>query len=148
MELIPKSVYSNVGDSAMILKLMVAILYYISLFFILCSPLHPKGYWEICSYGEQYFGYTCIKCIDSANCVVSGNNFNSGKIIRKTTDGGDTWNFMLKDTNHVGYYPPKLNYIAYPTQGFIIGVCDLGFVYRTTDDGNTWDIKQLPEKRT
>jgi photosystem II stability/assembly factor-like uncharacterized protein len=66
--------------------------------------------------------------------------WNSWGTILKTTDAGETWNYVLYDTN--GNTPPYYNYaqdISYPTRDFCIIGCDSNSFLKTTDGGKTWN---------
>lgn len=60
----------------------------------------------------------------------------------KTTDGGETWKEILPDTNNVGVYSYGL-YFFNELNGVVVGktATKVDVIYRTTDGGTTWDVK-------
>lgn len=85
------------------------------------------GNWEV-FYGEEegiYFGVTCT---GAETCYVVG----TGGVIRKSTDGGDTWELLNSGTTEVLYDVQ----FADSEIGYAVG--DHGTVLKTIDAGSTW----------
>jgi hypothetical protein len=82
-----------------------------------------------------------IAVLDSNNIVVLGGDILSASndcIIRKSSDGGNTWQTIRFDT-----VPPFYSIrrkIFYPKKDFIFIACDKGEVLYTNDAGKNWNI--------
>ncbi|TAL67888.1 MAG: T9SS type A sorting domain-containing protein [Bacteroidetes bacterium] len=77
---------------------------------------------------------------DSLNCIAFASSREYSKVILKSTDGGLTWNYILKDTNLIinGKLPKLPQDISYPTRDLCIVSLDSNSFLKTTDGGSTW----------
>ncbi len=85
------------------------------------------------------FYFVGIDNPDTFYCMaVAGND--PFKRILKSTDGGNSWNYILIDSlNYEHDYLYKAPYdIAYPTRDFCVVSCDSNSLLRTRDGGKTW----------
>ena len=73
-------------------------------------------------------GGWCIGCV-----WYEDEDHDKGSYIWRTTDGGDTWNLVEKDTNTLGYQDV---FFTNDTIGYVVG--SGGTIKRTTDCGETW----------
>lgn len=112
--------------------------------------------WQIISSGLSTLELEAIECDDV--CKVNEdtfykivNNIGLGKSdVKKTTDGGKTWNIVYSETNQPGYTPiTQVNAI-----GTDIYVCGhfyntysgsvSGFIVKSGDGGGTWETIWSP----
>ncbi len=115
------------------------------------SPGYQNKNWQVIDVIPGYvpdivtWDYYDLKAADSLNfMVLAVKNGNSGYYLRRTTDGGSTWNIILKDTSfYIDFYNynfvPVVQSLSYPSTNLFIGVGDSGLVIRSTDKGETWD---------
>ncbi len=90
---------------------------------------------------SYFFG---LASYDSLNIVMAYGDFMSGAsyyIIRKTSDGGETWFDIHEDISEPKY--ANRRYLFYPKKDLIIVGCDSGYVLRSTDDGNNWTYSKI-----
>lgn len=112
---------------------------------ILLLPLHlysQESLWEkIDSVNSNY--YSGIACADALHCMAVANfQFQGAAVIRRTTDGGASWQNVYEDkfeSNGSNIHIPDLvRCIAYPTPDLCIVGADSGIILRSTDAGTTW----------
>jgi len=84
--------------------------------------------------------YHHIDCADSLHCMAyAGEGFGAASLVRRTTDGGNTWETVHRDIRAAGFQDVlRYNSIAHPTPDICMIACDSGIVLRTTDGGETW----------
>ncbi len=94
-----------------------------------------------------------IDCIDSINCIVTGNLGLISPFDRHTSNGGETWHTTLIDTVKIHYNPdstidwiytpPSVNGVDYISSDLCIVIGDLGYYWRSEDGLNTWNKFKL-----
>ena len=89
--------------------------------------------------GFYYQTINDIYCYDDSTCLMILTSGTATCIVKKTTDGGDTWHTVFTDTKSavayqkIKYYSPNLCYLNGSYQKF----------YKSTDDGGNWDETKL-----
>jgi|GEM_PF-3298409 len=80
-----------------------------------------------------------FQCIDTLNCMqlYQNGNITYGYLVKRTTDGGETWKNVYIDT--VIKTRPRIFSFSYPNKKLFIAVGDSGIVIRSTDNGETWE---------
>ncbi|HVZ38931.1 MAG TPA: hypothetical protein VHI13_06620, partial [Candidatus Kapabacteria bacterium] len=91
--------------------------------------------------------YLDVACYDGNNCVAIANNGGLKMIVRRSTDGGTTWNQIYLDSGYVidnTHYnnPFWLRRVAQPSPEHILVACDSGRILHTEDAGAHWSIVQ------
>ena|SRR3989339_61763 len=135
---------------------------YIFFAFISFNTLISQEYkWiPIDSVAEKYNGtkiaykFVDLQCSDSINCITIGNLNTRYPWNRVSHDGGRTWVTTLKDTaifyvdsignKYTVYKPPKAMCLSYPDTSLCIIACDSGYIWRSTDNCETWSKYKLP----
>ena len=87
------------------------------------------GIWET--------NYEDIDCYDPMNCMAVGNENEYMTMIKKTTDGGQTWKIVLMDSAWVSGLPRLFN-LSYPRKDLCVVLMDSNYVLRTSDGGKSW----------
>ena len=117
-------------------------------FIILFSPAvksQDLGTWVLSDtlfMQNRVWGMNKLQCIDSLNCisVIPYGKWN-GYIIRRTTDGGNTWSNVYADTTFQMeelFVHKKIWDFQYLNKNLCIAVGDSGLILRSTDNGETW----------
>lgn len=106
-----------------------------------------QGYWEVTVdlatidlYGSNPSG---IAAADSLYCMAVSNGLSTS--IVKTTDAGLTWSPVYIDRYYIPEQRPPLWMwnIVYPTRNLALAISDSGFIYRTSNGGQTWARQQI-----
>ena len=85
-----------------------------------------------------------LKCADSLNCISFWDITQpiGYYLIKRTTDGGNTWKDIYYDTSDYNVdinRAPGIIALSYKSPNLLIGVGDYGLVVRSTDKGETWE---------
>lgn len=126
---------------------------FLALMFFIHTNLIGAGKWEkVYETGEQWgFSIKSIKCKDSEDCIAIGNK-NSYPIFLMSNNGGFTWNEAYSDKkwsyyDSLGRYwfykPSQCAEVSYLPSGKIVAVGDTGTVWKSNDNGKTWDTFKL-----
>ena len=118
--------------------------YYIVLLLICLnfkSELMGGSEWKTV-YDSPSMNINCIKCADSLNCMATAVSYNYPYIL-KSSDGGKSWSigFQFK-VDYKNYYA-MFNSLSYAYKNQCIVVCDTGIVFRSTDNGKSWERNRL-----
>ncbi len=130
---------------------------YIAIFLVLFSLISQMstaktGRWivvdELPTNDKALADCDLLKCADSMNCISFWDIFQPVDyyLIRRTTDGGNTWKDIYYDTTDYNvdiHRAPGIIALSYPSPKLIIGVGDYGLVVRSTDKGETWEKQKL-----
>jgi photosystem II stability/assembly factor-like uncharacterized protein len=88
-----------------------------------------------------------LKAVDSLNCMYVGyyDSYPDDPFIfvRRTTDGGNTWDFVFKRSVFFNNNIIRFKYIEYPSKNLCVTASDNGYLIRSTDNGNTWEEHHL-----
>jgi len=122
----------------------------ILVFLFLFHPVLAEN-WELLDenpFGTLRVSYIGMSCYDSNNYIAFGNYNDYSILCRLTSDGGDTWETITRDTivsiaDTMYYKDGGVRDAAYPDSNLIILTCDSGFYWRTTDRGMNWEINKL-----
>ena len=88
--------------------------------------------------------FTGISKLDSINIMAFGtDNEKTERQIYKSTNGGLNWLKVFQDDSL--FWSMTMN-ICYITKNFCIATCDSNYILKTTDDGDTWEQKQINMK--
>lgn len=82
-----------------------------------------------------------LSCADEMNCISISQYMGVwGSFIRRTTDGGQSWEDVVVDTLKFDekYFPNPFLKVSYPDTNLCIVSCDSGVALRSTDKGETW----------
>jgi photosystem II stability/assembly factor-like uncharacterized protein len=116
----------------------------ITLLFLLIFLISPYLYSQNEKWSRVLFNDTLefvgIDNPDSNYCMAVANLRSPAKGILKSTDAGDTWNYVYYenlDFNKWYTYKDPFD-IAYPTTDFCVVSCDSNTLFRTRDGGKTW----------
>ncbi|HVZ39391.1 MAG TPA: YCF48-related protein [Candidatus Kapabacteria bacterium] len=112
-----------------------------------CSQTQAQEYRWIHQDSIPNCFYLDVACYDGNNCVAIANNGGLKMIVRRTTDGGTTWNQIYLDSGYVidnTHYnnPFWLRRVAQPSPEHILVACDSGRILHTEDAGAHWSIVQ------
>ena len=93
-----------------------------------------------------------IDCSDSLNCLVVGRwGFGFGGIVWRTSDGGDTWEEVHRDSIRA---VEEYTTVRYFGEG--VGIASMtnvrnqdsgGFVRKTTDGGRSWEMTRIHSRK-
>ena len=121
------------------------IIYYQTVLFLILicvnSELFAGSSWST-AYDSPAMNFTCIKCADSMNCMATAISYNYPYIF-KSTDGGKTWGVIFQFKVDYKNYYALFNSLSYSYKNQCIVVCDTGTVFRTTDNGKSWERNRL-----
>ena len=119
----------------------------IILFF--CSSLFLKsGSWELVDNDSRSISYLSIQCYDDFNCVAIGNRGLLTPLVKKTSDGGKTWQTVLIDSipvivNDKYTNPHEARCLSFPGPKTCIVGCDSSYYWISNDNANTWEKKKV-----
>lgn len=132
------------------------LLFYVFAFGISCTALYSQdGRWRVVDSLEPQPGnfYTVRQIIaptpDRVMIVADGASGDTS-IIRRTIDGGQTWQTVWADTTELTGIPTrpvddalKVRNIVAPTANLVIAVGDSGTLWRSTDFGDSWTLTKV-----
>ncbi len=114
--------------------------------FILLFSNRVFSKWEIVKVSQDIH-YSKIACPGENNSIMIGSDVMNNEFIDRTTDGGLTWTRVFSDTLSKNNIPKELYFISYPDTNLCYVTSDSGIVYKSTNNGNTWEVIQF-EKLT
>jgi photosystem II stability/assembly factor-like uncharacterized protein len=123
----------------MIKKILILIIIFFPL-----SNLYSE--WRLVDSLHWTRGSQSIDCADKMNCmVVSSSGAGSWSWVRKTTDGGNTWDLIFADTIKMEDTNPWLfngmSQLSYVTPSFAVTANCYGEITITRDGGETWEAQ-------
>lgn len=117
-----------------------------ALLLIVACPIAAQSHeWETLDYINGV-NYRDVEFADSLHGMAAGNWAEpAGPIIRRTRDGGQTWDSALvfrterDDKGNFIKHPVPFYAVAHPTPDIAIVVADSGMMFRSYNGGNSWD---------
>ena len=119
----------------------------IAVAFLCVLPAYAQTDWKIV---DSVFGrnYSDLSCASADDCMLTGSirdlsvEYNFRSIVHHTTDGGKSWQIVLRDSVQWPpnpHLPLEYHFIAHPTTNLCIVAADSGAILRSDDAGKTWD---------
>ncbi|MBS1911087.1 MAG: T9SS type A sorting domain-containing protein [Bacteroidetes bacterium] len=114
---------------------------------VFAAPLAAQEYRWVHQDSIPSFYYRDVACHDGNNCVAIGSPRGEKMMVRRSIDGGRTWDPIYFDSEYVAdsthyHVPLHLNHVAQPSPEHILVACDSGRILHTEDAGAHWGIVQ------
>jgi photosystem II stability/assembly factor-like uncharacterized protein len=132
---------------------MKKLIFFIVVNVFISTNLFGTGYWTKVfeKYDQFAIFFKSIRCKDSENCIAVSNR-NDFPIFYMSSDGGFSWKEAYRDNkwsyydslgNYFFYKPSQCAEVSYLPSGKIVVVGDTGTVWRSNDNGTTWDTFKI-----